>query len=156
MPKKYGVALLALLLPVLGACAHGSAGLDAQATEPPRADTSADRVAMGRLVLTSDPARAAGLFSAALASSPHDAVAMGDLGIALDLQGRHAEAQAAYRRALAVRPDLRAARVNLALSLALDGNADRALDTIAPVGADATAGTVERADIAAVHALVGR
>lgn len=160
MPRKSGFALLAVLLPVLAACAGGSAEPGATAADPlnPKggAENSGDRVAMGRLLLASDPARAARLFSAAAASSPPDPSALDDLGIALDLVGKHADAQAAYRHALAVEPGLRAAQVNLALSLALDGNADRALETIASLGTDATASAVERADITAVHALAGR
>ena len=48
-------------------------------------------------------------------------MALNDLGIARDLQGRHTDAQTAYRSALGVDPDMRAAQVNLALSLAMSG-----------------------------------
>jgi Flp pilus assembly protein TadD len=49
-----------------------------------------------------------------------------DLGVALDLQERHKEAQAVYARAMATNADLTSTRVDLALSLALDGNPLRA------------------------------
>lgn len=150
MPRKFGLALLAMLLPLLGGCASGLAEHDSPA------NNSGERLVKARMLLRTDPAQAAQLLSATVASSPHDPVALGDLGIALDLLGKHADAQAAYRQALAVKPDLRAARVNLALSLALDGHADGALETIAVIGPAATSSPVELADVAAVHALAGR
>lgn len=158
MSRTSGLALLAMLL--LGACAGGSAEPGATAGDPLAAQRGArdsdNRVAKGRMLLMTDPAGAAKLLSAAIASSPNDPVALGDLGIAFDLLGKHADAQVAYRHALAVKPNLRAARVNLALSLALDGHADGALDAIGVLGASAATSPVESADVAAVHALAGR
>ena len=48
-------------------------------------------------------------------------MALNDLGIARDLQGRHTDAQMAYRQALGISPEMSAAQVNLALSLAMGG-----------------------------------
>ena len=75
------------------------------------------RIGLGRLLLGSDPGRAEVVFLEVYARDPRDAVALNNLGIARDLQGRHEDAQLAYRQALGVNPDLRAAQVNLALSL---------------------------------------
>lgn len=58
-------------------------------------------------------------FSAILERHPQNIKALNGAGIALDAVGRHQEAQERYNRALAVAPDDRAARNNLALSKTL-------------------------------------
>jgi Flp pilus assembly protein TadD len=55
-----------------------------------------------------------------------------DRGLAYDLMGRHSDAQADYRAALAGR-DADEARRRLALSLAITGNKAGALETLAPL-----------------------
>jgi Flp pilus assembly protein TadD len=57
-----------------------------------------------------------------------------DRGLAYDLMGQQAQAQADYRAALAGR-DSDEARRRLALSLAISGNRDAALQTLAPLSA---------------------
>ena len=94
------------------------------------------------------------MLSAALTTSKNDPIVLNDLGIAFDLLGRHAEAQASYRHALAVKPGLRSARINLAMSLALDRDRKGALAALAPIGAAQSASSVEQADIVAVHTLL--
>ena len=69
---------------------------------------------------------------------------MTDLGIALDLQERHAEAQAAYRQALDAAPDLDAARVDLGLSLALSGDGAAGAQVLRPLAASADARAASR------------
>ncbi|WP_051379304.1 tetratricopeptide repeat protein [Bradyrhizobium murdochi] len=58
-------------------------------------------------------------FGAILERHPQNVKALNGAGIALDAVGRHQEAQRHYDRALAVAPDDRAARNNLALSKTL-------------------------------------
>ena len=58
-------------------------------------------------------------FGAILERHPQNIKALNGAGIALDGVGRHQEAQERYNRALAVAPDDRAARNNLALSKTL-------------------------------------
>ncbi len=70
-----------------------------------------------------DHAAARAAFAAYTMARPGDARGWTGLGVALDLAGAHGEAQAAYGRALAVDPLNRAARHNLALSLALASQA---------------------------------
>jgi Flp pilus assembly protein TadD len=71
----------------------------------------------GRAALAlGDNAAAQAAFTAYTLSRPADARGWTGLGVALDLAGNTAEAQAAYARALAVDPLNRAARHNLALS----------------------------------------
>jgi tetratricopeptide (TPR) repeat protein len=62
-----------------------------------------------------------------------------DRGLAYDLLGRQADAQSDYRAALAG-PDGDEARRRLALSLAIGGNRNEALATLAPLQRDAAAG----------------
>jgi Flp pilus assembly protein TadD len=88
---------------------------------------------LGRLRLRSDPAGAEALFLKALSFEPRNAVALTDLGVARDRQRRHAEAQTAYRQALAVSPDMTAAQVNLALSLAMSGRSKDAVRLLRPL-----------------------
>jgi Flp pilus assembly protein TadD len=54
-------------------------------------------------------------------------------GIALDMLGRHDEAQAAYRAALAQSPNLVSAQNNLAMSLMLTGRANEAIAVLEPL-----------------------
>ncbi|HSU05816.1 MAG TPA: tetratricopeptide repeat protein [Acetobacteraceae bacterium] len=123
-------------------------------------DATADMVAgtkgqldLGRLLLQSDPAQAERLFRAVLSNSPNDPATLNDLGIALDLLGRHTDAQAAYRHALQTDPGQRAARVNLALSLALTRELSAAVQTLQPLEGETAASPAERAGMQAVSAL---
>ena len=113
-------------------------------------------VGLGRLRLGSDPAGAETLFLTALQADPRDAVALNNLGIALDLLGKHEAAQVSYGQALGVRPDFPAAQVNLALSMAMTGKADRAERMIRPLATDPGASKKLRHDYAAVLAMGGK
>jgi Flp pilus assembly protein TadD len=113
------------------------------------------QIGLGRLRLATDPAAAEALFLQALAHEPRNDVAMNDLGIARDLQGRHTDAQTAYRQALGVSPDMTAAQVNLALSLAMSGQSKDAVQLLRPL-ADAPKATPQlRHDLAAVLTMGG-
>ena len=111
---------------------------------------------LGRLRLSSDPKRAEALFLRVTAIDPRHAAALNDLGVARDMQGRHADAQTAYGQAIAADPDMRSAQVNLALSLALAGRPADGLRMLTPIanGPDATAR--ERHDLAAILAMQGQ
>ena len=112
-------------------------------------------VGLGRLILGTDPAKAEALFLQALDVQPRDAVAMNDLGIARDLQGRHTQAQEAYRKALGVDPTMEAAQVNLALSLAMSGRGDQAVAMLRG-RAEAPGATEQmRHDLAAAMVMAG-
>lgn len=113
-------------------------------------------MALGRRLLHSDPAQAERIFLKVVARSPRNAAALNDLGIARDVLGRHREAQAAYRAALAVSPELRAASINLALSLALDGDGAGAARVVGRLRGSSDASAAEQADLAAVAALADR
>ncbi len=153
MHRRLRAAILLCLLPILGAC--GSATSPDRSVRAGREADPTAQLALGRILLQSDPARAEQVFLEALAGSPHNPDMLNDLGVARDLQGHHAEAQAAYREALAAAPALRSARINLALSLALSGEGSDALTTVQPLAATASPTGAERADVAAINALAG-
>ena len=79
------------------------------------------------------PTRALPLAERAVAIAPRDVGALIVRGVVLDRLGKHAEAQASYRAALAEAPRNIAARTNMSLSLALSGRCDEALEIL---GAD--------------------
>ncbi len=113
------------------------------------------RLGLGRTQLATDPAAAAASFRQVLAQTPGDIAALTDLGIAEDLQGRHAQAQASYRAALALAPGLVSAQANLGLSLALTGDVTGALNLLRPLAASPDATPRVRDDLAAVLAMSG-
>ena len=110
---------------------------------------------LGRIRLTSDPAAAEVLFQKVLKRDPRDQTALNNIGIARDLQGRHAEAQASYRQALALNADLTSAQVNLALSLAMSGQGAEAVQLLRPKATAADAPVKIRHDYAVVLAMAG-
>jgi Flp pilus assembly protein TadD len=118
-------------------------------------DSAAALLGLGRFNLSHDPLTAEGLFRRALASDPGNTAALTDLGIALDLQGRHEAAETAYREALVVQPGLTAARVNLALSLAMRGEARQAIGLLQGLAGDPRASAKLREDYAAVLTMAG-
>lgn len=111
---------------------------------------------VGRLRLATDPVEAERLFLQALSKQPHNPIALNNLGIAQDLQGRHQDAQTAYGEAIQAAPDMRAPRVNLALSMALNGRTEEASRLLSPMADQPTATSRERHDFAAVLAMEGR
>lgn len=150
------VAALAIkgdALSALGRAEEAAAVYEAALVIAP-ASTQA-QIGLGRLRLRSDAAHAQVLFLAVVQREPQNVVALNDLGIAYDLQGNHAGAQAAYRKALGSDPTRRATEVNLALSMALSGRAAEAVPLLRPLATDAAATKRERHDLAAAFALSG-
>ncbi len=80
------------------------------------------QIGLAKMAMRDDARGAETLFRGILVRSPNDAAALTDLGVSLDLQERHKEAQVAYARALATNADLTSTRVDMALSMALDGD----------------------------------
>jgi Flp pilus assembly protein TadD len=112
-------------------------------------------IGLGRLRLGTDPAAAEALFLEALQRQPRNAVALNNLGIARDLLGRHTDAQTAYHEAMAANPSMTAAQVNLALSLAMDGQARNAVQLLRPLASNPGASRQVRHDLAAVLTMSG-
>jgi len=69
----------------------------------------------------------------AIAVAPNDASAHDTRGVALDLLGRHGEAQQAYGRALQIQPSHVAASSNFAFSLLITGQTARARALLEPL-----------------------
>lgn len=112
-------------------------------------------IGLGRLSLATDPVAAEAQFLEAVAREPRNGVAWNNLGIARDLQGRHTDAQTAYRRALGVTPDMTAAQVNLALSMAMSGQSADAVQLLRPLASNPGASPQIRHDLAAVLVMAG-
>jgi Flp pilus assembly protein TadD len=113
------------------------------------------QLGLGRIRLRTDPAGAEAIFLRLLAADPLNAAALNDLGIARDLQGRHAAAQEAYAQAAAAAPEMAAAQVHMGLSLALSGNSSRAVDILRPLAASASATPRVRQDLAVALVVAG-
>lgn len=101
------------------------------------------------------PARALEHAERAAALAPDDERVLVGLGVALDRAGRHPDAQARYRAALAREPRSIMARTNLALSLALSGRFDEALGLLEPIARSADATARDRQNLAFVYGLKG-
>jgi Flp pilus assembly protein TadD len=112
-------------------------------------------LALGRVELPVDPAGAEVDFESALKQDSRNAAALSNLGIARDLQGHHVDAEAAYRGAMAVQPDMTAAQVNLALCLAIQGKGGDAIRVIQPLANASEATPKVKEDYAAVLAMAG-
>ncbi len=91
-------------------------------------------VMLGRLRLQNGAAgEALSLFDRVLASDSRNVDALDGRGVALDLMGRHPEAQESYRRAQALSPESISVANNLGLSLLLDGRPDEARAVLEPL-----------------------
>jgi Flp pilus assembly protein TadD len=96
-------------------------------------------IGLARLHMMDDPGQSERLLSQAAILAPHNSGALNNLGVARDMLGRHADAQKAYRLAMAADPTSSAAQENLGLSLALSGDAAQSLRLLAPLAADPSA-----------------
>jgi Flp pilus assembly protein TadD len=112
-------------------------------------------IGLGRVKLAKDPAAAEQLFQRVLQHDPKNITALNNLGIARDLQGRHTQAQPAYREALAINPDLESAQVNLALSMAMSGQGPAAIKLLQAKATQPGAPAKVKHDYAVVLAMAG-
>jgi Flp pilus assembly protein TadD len=93
------------------------------------------QVGIGRVLARSDPRAAEAVFQSALAREPDNVIALNNLGVVLDMQGRHGEAQTAYSRALTVAPASSDVQINLGMSLALSGHSIESVQLLRGVAA---------------------
>jgi Flp pilus assembly protein TadD len=77
------------------------------------------------------------------------------LGVALDMQGRHAEAQANYRKAIQLAPDYLPTRSNFGLSLAITGPPQEAVAQLAPIATARGSDARVRQNLAFAYAMAG-
>ena len=108
----------------------------------------------GALLALDQPVLAEQEYRAAIAVR-EDAATLCALGVTLDLQARHDEAEAAFRKAYQLDPQSAATRANLALSLALWGSSDEAIGLLAPMAAAPDAAARQRQNLALVFGLAG-
>ncbi len=113
-------------------------------------------IGLGRLKLATDPAMAEIYFLRAVQSDPRNTTGWNDLGVARDLQGHHDGAQQAYRQALGIDPQISAAVVNLALSLAMSGRGEEGVRMLRPLASGPTSSPKIRHDLAAALTMAGR
>lgn len=118
-------------------------------------DNAARRGLAGALISMGQPALAEQQVDAALRADAGDYRALNLLGVSLDLQGRHAEAQANYRRGIELAPDYLALRSNYGLSLAITGPAEEAIAQLVPVAGSRRADARTRQNLALAYAMVG-
>lgn len=95
-------------------------------------------------------------YQSILQQSPDHPLALAGLGVAYDLGGDAAQAQATYRRGLSAYPDNAALRANLGLSLALSGQPREAVNVL--LGTSGVSGQLpqERYNLALAYGLLGR
>ena len=84
-----------------------------------------------------------------------DAQTLNVTGVALDTLGRHADAQMAYRQALALAPGDRSVRSNLGLSLALGGSPDEGIAMLRELAEGSGSGARARQNLALAYGLKG-
>jgi Flp pilus assembly protein TadD len=113
------------------------------------------RVGLGRTLTRSDPHAAEAEFLKAVAGEPDNVVALNNLGVVRDLQGRNSEAQEAYNRALTVSPESGDVRVNLGMSLALSGHRAEASQLLRGLAEEPGAAHLWRKELLAGLALAG-
>jgi len=112
-------------------------------------------IGLGRILLRTDPIAAEAAFLHALQREPRNVTALSNLGVARDLQERHAEAQLAYRQALDIAPDNTATLASLGLSLALSGDAATGVRILRPLANDPAAPARLRDNLAVALTLAG-
>jgi Flp pilus assembly protein TadD len=107
------------------------------------------------LIAMGQPALAEQQIDSALRADPGDYRALNLLGVSLDLQGRHAEAQANYRRGIELAPDYASLRSNFGLSLAITGPPQEAIAQLSPIAGSTRADARIRQNLAFAFAMAG-
>jgi Flp pilus assembly protein TadD len=114
------------------------------------------RLGLAKIWLGSNPVQAEKVLLEVVARDPHNTAALNNLGVSRDLQGRHTEAQEAYRQALQYQPDLASAKENLGLSLALSGKPNEGVQMLDQVANDNTSDRKARDNLAVALTLTGQ
>jgi Flp pilus assembly protein TadD len=125
-----------------------------------RMTTVSDRTKLQRglgaiYAMAGEPAEAIVEFDKVLAADPGDVSALVNKAVALDLLGRHGEAQKLYRQVLKDSPDDPVVISDLALSTALAGQVREAEALLAPLENDDNVSKRIKTNLAIVHAANG-
>lgn len=107
------------------------------------------------LISMGQPDLAERQLEAALQADSRDYRSLNALGVVLDMQGRHADAQAKYRQGIEVAPDFLPLRNNFALSLAISGNPQEAIAQLVPIANSRAADGRVRQNLAFSYAMAG-
>ena len=107
------------------------------------------------LISMGQPDLAERQLDAALQADSRDYRSLNALGVVLDMQGRHADAQARYRQGIEVAPDYLPLRNNFALSLAISGHPQEAITQLLPLANSRTADGRIRQNLAFSYAMAG-
>jgi Flp pilus assembly protein TadD len=118
-------------------------------------NNAARRGLASALITMGQPSLAEQQINEALRANANDYRALNLLGVLLDMQGRHAEAQANYRRGLDLMPDDPGLRSNYGLSLAITGQAQAAIAQLAPIASSRHATSRMRQNLAFAYAMAG-
>lgn len=145
---------LATLLSAVGAHADAAMAFRALgALQPGNREVS--RALANALIASGEPEAASEILSTA-PQGRSDPRILSSLAVALDMQGRHAEAQRSYASALSLSPNDLDIRTNLALSHVLAGNDTLAIETMTAIVDQPGANRRHRQAFALVLALAGR
>jgi Flp pilus assembly protein TadD len=118
-------------------------------------NSTARRGLAAALIAMGQPSLAEQQIDAALRADAGDYRALNLLGVALDMQGRHAEAQANYRRGIELAPGYAVLRSNYGLSLAITGPPQEAIAQLAPIASGPRADARVRQNLAFAYAMAG-
>jgi Tfp pilus assembly protein PilF len=108
------------------------------------------------LARTNQPEKALQQFDIALQKAPGSVKAMNGRGVALDMMGRHLEAQAQYAQAQEFSPTDLSVQNNLALSYTLAGNAHSAIAMLEDIYLSGSSNQQHRQDLALLYGLTGQ
>ncbi len=134
----------------------GEAAAAYQAALEVRPDAATAKLGLGKALLADEELRAAiDTFDEMIGARRADHRPYLAKGVALDLLGRHAEAQATYRQGLEQAPDNLALKNNLGLSLAVAGEHKRAIRLLERIARDPMAPARTRQNLALAYALAG-
>lgn len=106
-------------------------------------------------LMTGKPELAGRPLAVAYRQSPNDPKLLELIGVADDLAGQHAAAQARYRRGLQLLPRDPALALDLALSLAISGNYQEAAAILRPIALAVVSTPRERQTLALIYGLAG-
>jgi tetratricopeptide (TPR) repeat protein len=120
-----------------------------------RDDAVALRGLAAALISMGQPAMAERQLEVVLRSDAKDFRALNAMGVALDMQGRHAEAQARYRQGIELAPEYLALRSNIGLSFAISGQVQEAIAQLTPIATAQGADGRVRQNLAFALAMAG-
>src|SRR5216683_8794 len=118
-------------------------------------DQTARRGLALALISMGQPDLAERQLEAALLADGRDYRTLNAYGVVLDMQGRHAEAQARYIQGIELAPDYLPLRNNFGLSLAISGQPEEAIAQLTPLATSRGADGRVRQNLAFVYAMNG-